>query len=65
VQPGRKIWLAFDVKDEDEIKRLYHIGQRFETLDYEITKIDLKFATPDKRELQCSKMVLAEIRGNN
>ncbi len=58
---GKKVWLLYDIKDEPDIKQHYIIGQRFETLDYEITKIDLKFATPDKRELQCTKMVLAEI----
>lgn len=58
---GRKIWLAYDIRDEEEIKKLYHIGQRFETLDYEITKIDIKFVNPAKRQTQCSKMVLGEI----
>ncbi len=60
-QAGRKIWLAYDIRDEEKIKKLYHIGERFETLDYEITKIDIKFVNPEKREKQCSKMVLGEI----
>lgn len=59
--PGKKVWLAYDIKDEAEIKSKYSIGQRFETLDYEVTKIDIKFLNPEKREKQCSKMVLGEI----
>ncbi|NOT50867.1 MAG: hypothetical protein HOP10_06295 [Chitinophagaceae bacterium] len=58
---GKKIWLLYDIKDETEIKVKYKIGERFETLDYEITKIDIKFVNPEKREKQCSKMVLGEI----
>lgn len=60
--PDKKIWLLYDIKDEEQIKQAgYKFGQRFETLDYEITKIDIKFVNPDKRELQCTKMVLADI----
>lgn len=61
LQSGKKIWLAYDIKDEEEIKKHYTIGRRFETPDYEITKIDIKFVNPEKREKQCSKMVLAEV----
>lgn len=61
LQPGKEIWLAYDIKDEEEIKQHYSIGRRFETLDYEITKIDIKFVNPEKRVKQCSKMVLGEI----
>ena len=61
LQPGKDVWLAYDIKDEEEIKQHYTIGRRFETLDYEITKIDIKFVNPEKREGQCSKMVLGEI----
>lgn len=61
LRPGQKIWLAYDIRDEEEIKKLYPIGQRFEVLDYEITKIDIKFVNPEKREGRCTKMVLAEV----
>ena len=59
---ARKIWLLFDIKNEEEIKQAgYNFGQRFSVLDYEITKLDIKFVNPEKREKQCTRMVLAEI----
>lgn len=62
---GKKIWLIYDLRDEEEIKKAgYQLGQRFSVLDYEITKLDIKFVNPGKREGQCSKMVLAEITKN-
>lgn len=61
LQPGKKTWLLYDIRDEAEIKQTYTIGERFETLDYEITKIDIKFVNPEKREGQCTKMVLGEV----
>lgn len=62
IQPGKKIWLLFDTWSEQEILAAgYKLGQRFESKDYEITKIDIKFVNPEKRDSQCTKMVLAEI----
>lgn len=62
LQPGKKTWLIYDIRDETEIKLAgYYLGQRFSVLDYEITKLDIKFVNPAKRESQCSKMVIAEI----
>jgi hypothetical protein len=62
VQPGKKIWLLFDIHSEpDIIKSGYQFGQRYSTLDYEVTKLDLKFLNPIKRKDQCTRMVLAEL----
>ncbi|HEV7781985.1 MAG TPA: glycosyltransferase family 39 protein [Chitinophagaceae bacterium] len=62
LQPGKNIWLLYDIRSEEEIKQAgYTIGQRYESKDYEITKIDIKFVNPEKREKRCTKMVLAEI----
>ncbi|MGB2703011.1 MAG: hypothetical protein WBC81_05055, partial [Chitinophagaceae bacterium] len=62
LQTGKKAWLLFDKNSEEEIKQAgYKLGNRFSVLDYEITKLDLKFVNPEKREKQCTKMVLAEI----
>jgi hypothetical protein len=62
LQPGKKIWLIYDIKDEAAIKQSgYHLGQQFSVLDYEVTKLDIKFVNPEKRESRCSKMILAEI----
>ncbi len=58
---GKKAWLLFDSKDEAAILAAgYTLGKRFETPDYEITKLDIKFINPEKRESQCTKLVLAE-----
>lgn len=63
LKPGDQKWLAFDIKNEEEIKQAgYTLGQRFEVKDFEVTKLDIKFINPQKRESQCSKMVLAEVR---
>lgn len=56
------VWLAFDVREEPAIRAAgYELGKRFESIDYEITKLDLKFVNPVKRESQCTKMVIAEV----
>ena len=62
LQHDKKIWLLYDIRDEAAIKlEGYQLGQKFSVLDYEVTKLDIKFVNPAKRESQCSKMVLAEI----
>lgn len=61
LQNGKKVWLLYDIKDEPGIQQSFQIGQRFETSDYEITKLDLTFINPEKRDSQCTKMILAEI----
>ena len=60
-QEGKKIWLLYDVRSEEEIKSLYQLGQHYSTPDYEITKLDIKFINPKRREAECTQMVLAEI----
>jgi hypothetical protein len=62
LQTGKKIWLLYDIRNEEEIKLAgYKQGKRFSTLDYEITKLDIKFVNPIRREKECTRMVLAEI----
>ena len=62
LQPGKKIWLVYDKRSEEEIKQAgYQLGQHFSVLDYEVTKLDIKFVNPATREKQCSMMVLAEL----
>ena len=62
LRPGKKTWLLFDIRNEEEIKQSgYRSGQRFSVLDYEITKLDIKFMNPAKRQKECTEMVLAEI----
>jgi hypothetical protein len=62
LQTGKKVWLLFDSSNEEEIKQAgYQLGHQYASPDYEITKLDIKFVNPVKREKQCTKMVLAEI----
>ena len=62
LQPGKKNWLVYDKRSEEEIKQAgYQLGQHFSVLDYEVTKLDIKFVNPATREKQCSMMVLAEL----
>jgi 4-amino-4-deoxy-L-arabinose transferase-like glycosyltransferase len=63
-QSAKKIWLLYDIRNEEEIKQAgYILGQRFEAIDFEITKLDIKFVNPAKREGQCTRMVIAELTG--
>ena len=60
--PGKKVWLLFDVRDEEEIKQAgYNFGLRYCSADYEITKLDIKFINPKRREAECTELVLAEL----
>jgi hypothetical protein len=62
LQPGKKTWLIYDIRDEASIVLAgYRLAPQFSVLDYEISKLDIKFVNPVKRENQCTKMVLAEI----
>lgn len=62
LQPGRRVWLLYDIRNDGEIKQQgYQLGQPYSALDYEITKLDIKFVNPTKRESQCTRMLLAEI----
>lgn len=62
LQPGKEVWLLFDTRDEADIKQAgYQLGKRYSTLDYEITRLDIKFINPDKRNSLCSEMIVAEI----
>ncbi|MDZ4794747.1 MAG: glycosyltransferase family 39 protein [Bacteroidota bacterium] len=62
LQPGKTSWLLYDITMEKEILDAgYQLSHPVETLDYEITKLDIKFLNPEKREKQCTRMVLAQI----
>lgn len=55
-------WLLFDQRQEEAVRKAgYQLGERFTHRDYEITKLDLKFVNPEKRESQCTQLVVARI----
>ncbi len=62
LQTGQTTWIIYDTRDEKEITDAgYTLTKQFATPDYEITKLDIKFMNPAKREKECKTMVLAEI----
>jgi 4-amino-4-deoxy-L-arabinose transferase-like glycosyltransferase len=62
LQKGKKIWLLYNINSEEEIKQAgYKLTPQYSTPDYEITKLDIKFINPARREMECTKMVLAEV----
>ncbi|MBK5273065.1 MAG: hypothetical protein JJE22_18855, partial [Bacteroidia bacterium] len=62
LQQGKVVWLMFDIRDEEQIKQAgYHLNEQFSALDYEITKLDIKFINPARRDSACTKLLLAEI----
>lgn len=64
-RPGQPTWLLYDIRSEEDIKAAgYTIGEKLEAIDYEITKLDIKFVNPARRESQCTKLVLANITRN-
>jgi 4-amino-4-deoxy-L-arabinose transferase-like glycosyltransferase len=64
-RPGEQTWLLYDIRSEEDIKAAgYTIGEKLEAIDYEITKLDIKFVNPASRESQCTKLVLANITPN-
>ncbi len=62
VRPGKKAWLLYDIRNEEEIKSAgYKLNHVYETFDFEITKLTLGFLNPGKRDRQCTRMLLSEI----
>ena len=62
LHPGKKTWLLYMIDNEEEIKNAgYKLKPQYSVPDYEITRLDIKFINPAKREKECTKMVLAEI----
>ena len=65
IEKGKEpIWLLFDIRDVSNIRQAgYKIGFNYSARDYEITKLNLKFVNPSKREQNITHMVIAEIIG--
>ncbi|MFI5186942.1 MAG: ArnT family glycosyltransferase, partial [Chitinophagales bacterium] len=62
---GKKtVWLLFDEHYEDEIKKAgYKIGLTYSVVDFEITRLNLKFINPATRKNELARLVLGEISG--
>jgi hypothetical protein len=59
---GREVWILADRRNLQEIRdRGYILGRNISARDYEITKLDLKFVNPEKRESQLNQMVLVQV----
>jgi 4-amino-4-deoxy-L-arabinose transferase-like glycosyltransferase len=62
LQTGKPIWLLYDIRNEEEIKQAgYTLGKKYSSPDFEITKLDIKFINPARRDSQCTTMLVAEI----
>lgn len=62
LQTGKPIWLLYDIRNEEEIKQAgYTLGKKYSSPDFEITKLDIKFINPARRDSQCTTMLIAEI----
>ena len=54
--------MLYNINSEEEIKQAgYKLTTEYSTPDYEITRLDIKFINPARRENECTRMVLAEI----
>jgi 4-amino-4-deoxy-L-arabinose transferase-like glycosyltransferase len=63
LQPGKKVWLIYDVKHEPEILRSgYVLANKFETASYPVTRLTGSFLNPETRNAACSKMIIAELK---
>jgi 4-amino-4-deoxy-L-arabinose transferase-like glycosyltransferase len=60
--PGEKTWLLYDLRNEEEIRQSgLTIGTKYSSIDYEITKLDLKFVNPKTRESTSNQLVIGEV----
>lgn len=61
-QDGKEIWILADQRNLPEIKNAgYILGKSISARDYEITKLDLKFVNPERRESQLNQMVIVQV----
>lgn len=60
---GKKpIWLLFDIHNLPEIKRAgYNVGLTYSTVDYGVSRLNLKFVNPATRNDELSELVIGEI----
>jgi hypothetical protein len=59
---GKKIWLAYYPKDTMAIKEKgIKLANTIRIKDYEITRMDLAFLNPGKRDRICSVIILSEV----
>lgn len=62
IQQKERVWLLYNVNHEQLIKNEgYQLKNHQPTIDFEITKLGIKFLNPATRENDCTKLVLAEI----
>jgi hypothetical protein len=60
----KPIWLLYDKRNLDEIiKAGYKLGTNYSSVDYEVSRLDLKFVNPDTRDKNLTELFVGEITG--
>jgi 4-amino-4-deoxy-L-arabinose transferase-like glycosyltransferase len=59
---GKPVWLLFDKRNLEDIKKAgYRIGSSYSAVDYEVSKLDLKFVDPSTRDKNLTELFVGEI----
>ena len=60
----KPIWLLYDKRNIEDIKHAgYSIGLSYSAVDYEVSRLDLKFVNPSTREKNLTELFIGEITG--
>jgi 4-amino-4-deoxy-L-arabinose transferase-like glycosyltransferase len=59
---GKKVWIITDKNGLEELKKTYQTGLVYHHVDYEVTRLTLKFINPARRNETLNEMVVAQIR---
>lgn len=61
---GKEAWLMYDIRDTTDIQKAgYRVEGKLSATDFEITKLDIPFINPEKRESRCTKMIIGRLTG--
>jgi len=60
----KPIWLLFDKRNLDDIRRAgYKINLNYSTVDFEVSRLTLKFVDPGTRNKNLKELIVGEITG--
>ena len=58
------VWMIGDIRLLDEVKAAgYILGKYYSVPSYKVTRLDIKFMNPAKRDSQLNQLVLVEVLG--